>query len=120
MFFSVVFRRNLGSILLHFGWFWEAFWRLAGTFFEVCGNSEKCNPSQAKTMFLRFGEGPFSHFFDTFSGSGFEAKFLSFFVTFWCPGEPKGLSKILLKSIKLDRISNPLLKGSPGGPRVSF
>ena len=39
--------------------------------FEVCENSEKCNPSQAKTTFLRFGEGPMSHLFDNLSGCGF-------------------------------------------------
>ena len=62
-FFGVVSRGRLGGTWLHFGAFLEVFWSLFGTFLEVWQNSVNCIPSAAKTMFLRFGEGPESLFF---------------------------------------------------------
>ncbi len=93
LFFSVFCRGRLGATWLHLGAILEVFGSFFRTFFEVCQNSLKYIPSAAKTMFLRFGEGPESHISEYFWGMDPNLVFYCCFVIFWCPGGPKGLPK---------------------------
>ena len=119
---------------LHLGAILEQFWSHFATFFEVGGKHENCNPSQAKTMFLRSGEGPFSHFFDTLSRSAFQTlfreHFFMFFIVFvpkWCPkGDPGGGPRTVFRHfLHLGTQMSPrwLPDGpqmAPGGPKATI